>query len=518
MSTRTQALQSTLYSSIGIYTEYLLGMVTAILIARRLGPGHYGIYSALVWFAAMGIVMANSGVTTGVIKFIAELRGRHDEGQIVPFLDYMRRVQRWHLLLVLAGGALLLALLARHALTFELGIVEGAMLAVAVGLRAPYMFNIAIAKGFEAFDATAVVAMIAAPTNLALVALAFALHASLEWFLLIYMLSSVVFYLASGGRARRLLRDLPAVQSLDDAMLVRVRRHLRIVSPTVIIGFFIGSGVEILFLNQLATAAAAGYFKVAYQLANSIILLVPGVFGAVLLPMMAKALSQGAQVGGVRFVAATRYLTLLAAPVVAFCTCFAGPAIGLLFGHAYAAAAPAFALFVMTTAISTIAQGASSFLVSADRQHLILMLMIVFGIMKIALDITLIAAYGFNGAIVAVLVVTVLNALAYMAIAMRVAVVSMEWARLLGILLAALTAAAASAPLLLAGLPHLPTLLAGVVVVAAVYLPMTLLARCWSRDDIAQLQGLHRRILRGRPRVLGWLLDHASRHAAAGAP
>src|SRR3546814_3124994 len=41
-------------------------------------------------------------------------------------------------------------------------------------------------------------------------------------------------------------------------------------------------------------------------------------FGAVLLPMMAKAQSQGREAGGRRFVAVTSYLALLAAPVVAF--------------------------------------------------------------------------------------------------------------------------------------------------------------------------------------------------------
>lgn len=517
MSTRTQALHSTLHSSIGIYTEYLLGMVTAILIARRLGPGLYGIYSSLIWFAAMGVVMANSGVTTGIIKFVAELRGRHEEGQIIPLLAYMRRVQRWHLLLVLGGGALLL-LAVGYKLAFDLGLMESAMLAVAIGLRAPYMFNIAIAKGFEAFDATAVVAMVAAPINLAMVALVFLLHASIDWFLLVYMVSSVVFYLVSSARARRLLRGMPAPQDLPEALRARARRHLRIVSPTVIIGFFISSGVEILFLNQFATAAEAGYFKVAYQLATSIILLVPGVFSAVLLPMMARALSQGPEAGGRRFVAATRYLTLLAAPVAAFCACFAGPAIGFLFGSAYAAAAPAFALIVMATAVSTVTQGASSFLVSADRQHLILMLMIIFGILKILLDVALIMAFGLNGAIMAVIVVTLLNSIAYLVIAIRVATVTMEWGRLLGIMLATVVAVAASAPLLAAGMPHLWTLLAGGIALGVVYLPMTLLFRCWNRDDILQLQGLHRKLLRGRPRALGWMLARAQRHAAQGAP
>ena len=75
MSIRSGALRNTLFSSIGIYVEYSLGMLAAILIARQLGPQHYGIYGLFIWFAAIGVVATNSGITTGVIKFVAELRG-----------------------------------------------------------------------------------------------------------------------------------------------------------------------------------------------------------------------------------------------------------------------------------------------------------------------------------------------------------------------------------------------------------------------------------------------------------
>src|SRR6185437_8577763 len=86
MSTRDSALRNTLFSSIGIYTEYFLGMVAAIMVARHLGPTDYGIYGLFIWFASVGVVVTNSGVTNGVIKFVAELRGvgRHD--LIVPCL------------------------------------------------------------------------------------------------------------------------------------------------------------------------------------------------------------------------------------------------------------------------------------------------------------------------------------------------------------------------------------------------------------------------------------------------
>src|SRR6185437_4547288 len=338
MTPRSLTLRNTLFSSLGIYVEYFLGMVCAVLIARHLGPRHYGIYGLFIWFAAIGIVVTNSGITTGVIKFVAELRGSRQPELIRPLLAYMRRVQRWHLLVVLGLGLGLYLLLGRR-YAAELDLLEFVLLAAAVGMRAPYMFNVAIAKGFEAFDATARITLVAAPTNLALVVAAMLLHGDILWFVVMYAISSAVFLLASQHQVRRLLAPLPRRGDLPGELLRRIRRHLRIVSLTIIVSFLIASD------------AAAGYFKVAYQLASGIMLLVPGVFSAVLLPMMAKALSEGRAAGGRRFVAVTSYLALLGAPVVVFGACFAAAVIGLLYGPAYAAAAPVFALCMLASAL-----------------------------------------------------------------------------------------------------------------------------------------------------------------------
>jgi len=512
MSIRSRALRNTLFSSVGIYVEYSLGMLAAILIARQLGPHHYGIYGLFIWFAAVGVVATNSGITTGVIKFVAELRGAQQEHLIVPVLGYLRRMQVWHLLVVM-GLALALYLLFGRRFAAELGPVEFAMLAAAVAMRAPYMFNIAIAKGFEAFDATAKVSMLSAPLNLLMVAAAMLLGASIFWFLVVYLISSAVFLLTSRHQARRLVASLASHHAVPDQLQQRVRRHLRIVSVTIILGFLIASDVEILFLNMFDTAASAGYFKVAYQLATGIMLLVPGVFGAVLLPMMAKAQSQGREEGGRRFVAVTSYLALLAAPVVAFGSTFSGPVIALLYGASYATAAPVFAWCLFACALGTVIQGATSLLVSADRQHIVLILTIALGALKMALDYVLISRFGLYGSVAAIVIELIVIAASYLTIGIRISGVQLEWLRLLRIVLAAAMSAGLASLVHAAGLTPIPALLLGAVVLGGSYLLLTLVLQCWSRADIVQLQSLHERYAAGRPRLLGRLLDWAGARA-----
>ncbi|HXE77190.1 MAG TPA: polysaccharide biosynthesis C-terminal domain-containing protein [Rhodanobacter sp.] len=512
MSTRSRALRNTLFSSVGIYVEYSLGMLAAILIARQLGPQHYGIYGLFIWFAAVGVVATNSGITTGVIKFVAELRGAQQEHLIVPVLGYLRRMQVWHLLFVMAL-ALMLYLLFGARFAAEMGVTEFAMLAAAVAMRAPYMFNIAIAKGFEAFDATAKVSMLSAPLNLLMVAAAMLLGASIFWFLVVYLISSVVFLLTSRHQARRLVRPLASDHAMPAQLRQRVRRHLRIVSVTIILGFLIASDVEILFLNMFDSAASAGYFKVAYQLATGIMLLVPGVFGAVLLPMMAKAQSQGREEGGRRFVAVTSYLALLAAPVVAFGSTFSGPVIALLYGASYATAAPVFAWCLFACALGTVIQGATSLLVSADRQHIVLILTIALGALKMLLDFVLISRFGLYGSVAAIVIELIVIAASYLTIGMRISGVQLEWPRLLRIVLAAALSAGLASLVHAARLTPIPALLLGAVVLGGSYLLLTLVLQCWSRADIVQLQSLHERYAAGRPRLLGRLLDWAGARA-----
>lgn len=513
MNHRRLTLRNTAFASIGIYVEYFLGMVAAILIARHLGPGSYGIYSLFIWFAAIGIVLTNSGITTGVIKFIAEFRGAGRTDQVAPLLHYMRKVQAWHMVLVIGVGVVLLGL-ARPRWSEAPNLLEFALLAFGVAMRAPYMFNIAIAKGFEAFDATARVSMVAAPINLAMVVIAIVLKAPVLWFLIVYATSSALFLLASRWQARRLLAGLPPPSVLEPEQVQRIRRHLRIVSLTIVMNFFIASDVEILFLNLDASSSAAGFFKVAYQLATGMVLLVPGVFGAVLLPMMSKALSQSRELAGRRFAAVTTYLLLLCAPVVVFGMCFANAIIHLLYGPVYAAASPVFALVILACALSTANQGAISLLVSADRQGTVLAMTMMFGVLKLTLDVVLIHQFALHGAVAAVLVESFCSTCAYIFVGMRAGHVSLEWGRLLRILCASLLTAAITFPVTLLALPPLFTVLLGGSLVLFIFLFISLLLPCWNSTDIEQLQDLRIRFAGNRWLPLNRLLQYAAARAA----
>ena len=515
MNTRAQTLRNTVFSSVGMYTEYVLGMLTSIVIARHLGPDGFGAYSVVIWLVAIGVAMTNSGTASAAIKFVAELRGAGKVAAIPPLVKYLRRAQRRFLAVVLMAGAALFVFAGEHVAPGMNHALLLGFLVVATSLRSSYMFNIGVAKGFENFRATAIVAVVSTPVNLALVIAAMWLDAPVEWLLGVFTVSSVMFYLVSRWQIASLAALSVAASSMPQLppdLLARVRRHMCLSAMIVSVGFIAASEVEVLFLNLHGDPHAAGHFKVAYQLAIGSAALVPGVFGALLLPMMANALSQGRDIAGRRFVASTGYLALLAAPLVAFGVVFSGPLIQFLYGPEYSMSAPVFSACLFGAALTTLTQGGSSLLISADRQRSVLLLVVACGGLKVGLDAILIAYYGLNGAAMAYVAVSVACAFATMALAIRVSGTAPDWLRLLRIALAAGVAGVAASSLR-GQMSPLATIMVGGLLLTSMYVPLTLLLGCWSRGDIEHMQQLHQRFVAGRPHVsarfLQWIHERA---------
>ena len=85
---RVAALRGALMMTGSTYAVYALGLVVSALIARDLGPEHFGHYAYLVWLSGVLGIIANNGLTTTGIRFVSESLGRADR-------DGAMRVQGW---------------------------------------------------------------------------------------------------------------------------------------------------------------------------------------------------------------------------------------------------------------------------------------------------------------------------------------------------------------------------------------------------------------------------------------
>lgn len=493
-----RALSDTAYGSLAVYIEYLFGLVASILTARALLPGDMGVYSLLIWLVANAVVVANAGITLGAIKFIAELRGAGRETDTARLVRRLRGMQRT-MLAIVAVALLLVFVLFRDRLGPGVPGWVFALLLGSVALRAPYMFNIAVLKGRQDFRSTALIAAIGAATNLALIVALWSgrtLPATLPAFVVVYALSSLVFFVVSHRRAMRFPEnDIGGADALPPELEARIRHHLRVAGVTTVLGAIGASEIELLALNLLSDSAHAGLFKVANALASGIALLVPGVLSAQLLPMMAKAHGSGGGEAGRRFIAMTTWLWVLGAPLIAAGSLFADHAIGLLYGTAYAAAAPVLVALLIARTAAVLGQGATAYLLSADRQTALMRLTLLFTALR-AIGAFAGTWFGdLDGAVTATVVLSLLATIATVQLALRVSATALPWLRLLRI------GAAAALPALacLSFARHLSPLwglLAGTATFATLY-PLALwLLRGLDAEDAGYVRALAAKLRR----------------------
>src|SRR5690606_10751811 len=184
------------------------------------------------------------------------------QAQIRPLLTWAWRVQAAFLAVVLLAGTVLFLLHGQRLVSgFDHGVLL-AILLVTTALRASYMLNIAIAKGYENFRVTAAIAVIVAPLNLLLILVVWWLDGPMEWFLGTYTASSFVFWWISRRQIEPLLPPAQPYEPLDEGLRTRLRSYTALVAVTVAISFVTASEVEVLFLTLFDSAASAGQFKV----------------------------------------------------------------------------------------------------------------------------------------------------------------------------------------------------------------------------------------------------------------
>lgn len=508
-SQRKLLLEHTLFLSMGTYIEYFLGMVASVILARVLGPDGFGVYGLAIWFVVFARTLINSGVTLGAIRFLAESTETANRRLTAAIARLFTKVHLVKVSIVTALGALALALLEGR--LFQAVPASALWLALAaIFFRTSYMYFISIAKGLQDFKSVAIVTTVGSVCNLALVGGGALLGFGVNGFLVVFLISSLVFFTASLLRVRHLLLQTE-FDEIPEETRGKISYHLRVVTVTIIVGFFASKEIELLMLGALSDIADVGHFKVAQTLAAGLMLLVPGVFSGVLLPVMAKSVTQGHVAAGRRFVIATRYLLILAIPLLTFAALHAKGIIVAVYGAEYAPAGFVFALALVGHAFVNVANSAQSYLLSSDRQAVILKLTLAGLTLKIAVGIAAVKYFGLLGAIltytgVAALIGTIKLAITFHALDVRFPLIGLARTAL-----AAGISAAASWPVVaLLGVSLLPLLLAGLVFSVS-YSLLTLALGCWSRADLKFFGELGEKLPRRGAALAAFCLAWAAR-------
>ncbi|MFN3712158.1 MAG: lipopolysaccharide biosynthesis protein [Alcanivoracaceae bacterium] len=481
MDRRQSSLRNMLSSGVASWAEFFLGMLASILIARSLLPEQYGHFSFMMWCATFFVIASNGGLSTGVIKFVAE--SNSDDRRLV--LAWLARIQMAFQALV-SMAAIAGYFLFRDFFAASAPPLVWALLLAASLLKAGYIFWMSASQGEERFSRIARVVLFVAPINLALNAWVAWLDPTVMHFVMVYLVTSLAYRLMIAPTRIR------ADNAPDQDLRARIRRHLWITGASIVLSFMVLRQSEVFFLRLFADSSDIAFFTIAYTIGFALAALIPGAYASLLLPMMSRQ-STDSDRGGDSLQQALRYLMLLAAPMAVGTWLLGDALIQTLYGPAYMTAAGTLRWVIGGVAISAVCQAAVSLLVSRDQQTRVLLLNLASAAAVVLVDILLIFHFGLAGAGPAFLVGCLVHGVLMSRAALSFTGSRWPWRNTVRTVAAAAIPAAPVWLILVLppwqGAPIWPMLLAALTY-TALYPLSSLITGCWSDADLERMQQL----------------------------
>lgn len=471
-------------------TSVAASFIASIAVARVLGPETLGHYAYVMWVANSARVIASSGLAVGVRKYAAEFLGRGDPGTARAVV---RLAFRWQ---AGAGAVLVVA-----ALLFALPLVRPehrTFTALALLSLLPSLVLGVSAGAVEAtqdFAANVKSSIVGNLTNLAGIALALVrgwgltgLAASL---LASRVVDSVLRYvtyrhaydrvLAGGGdRTARLARETKE----------RILGFTWQVTLLAAINAVVWDRSELFFLERMRDIREVAFYSLSFGLVQQL-LTIPQAFTFVAGSNL--YVEQGRDPSSLGRLAAivVRYVALVAFPLTWGFAALSPSVIHLVYGSAYAPAAPVLAILAVGAAPVAFLTSAQNLLIATERQAFLLRWTAAVALLNLTLDLLLVPVGGGVGAAIA-------NATSQ---AVAVAGIWVFIVRRLAfrppasaLLKTALSASAAAGLAALCGLflPPIAAALVGTALGALTYLSLVRLCRILEPEDADRLLSLRR--------------------------
>ncbi len=492
MSNRKKLIDNTFFYGLSSYLEYFLGLVITTIIARSLGAEQYGVYSFILWLSAFGVALLSDGLGITAIRFLAEHRGSGREEAVRPLVRHLFR------LLMLATIPVVLLLIGVYAMTADeqmRGYYWLALFVVAAFIpKAINIFYVNVAKGIEEYSTQFHINLLVNPFNLAAVIVVALLGGGVVEFVFAYLLVSVVYALVSWKLVSARLRAYPTGGQFEEQEeAAKVMRSVKLMTLALFLGFIVEKQLEVFVLNYYSMPLDAGLYNAGFILGVSAMGLVPGVLSGIILPVMARAGATGMEEQADKYREFSRYLVLLAVPLVCYGVGFSREIIELVFGAEYSRSAVAFAVVLTASAATVVVYSANSVLMTRDMQDKVLRGVAIGAVINIVIDFIAIPRYGMWGALLG-FVVTLLFISSYNTrLASRSLGTRLEWVYYLKVLL---VGAIATIPFVLvkSQFPPVVSIFVGGSIYVSLFLGGLLLAGLLREQDRTVLRHLSGRI------------------------
>jgi O-antigen/teichoic acid export membrane protein len=396
-----KAFSGFIWGQAGKIIEVIIGLTFTVAAGRILKPQGYGLYTFIMSFVGMGLVVSSLGFPETLGRFIPQLL---IEGKTGSVAYAVRRLFRLRLLAGVLVGCLFI--LFRHYLAGMSGNAEFSKYFLFIG--ALIVLNGASDFFQSLYIATLRIRFITLVKLCAQAAvLAFAL---LLWNMfgpkvgvLLAVASAVsaalvlVFFLDSRKHA---VRPDPVVFSLRP-----LYSFAAIVWLTGLAIFALATHIDKIFIGiMLKDPAQVGYYSIATIFVINIHGLLSSGWGITILPVLSEARAKHGDAGMAKVIRTYfKLYTFLLFPAVAFLAFNAGKVIAATFGPAYAPSAPLLSVYALFAMVSNCFMGGISVhaCYACGKERVVLKTCLVAGLVNIVLDLSLIPVMGAMGAVIA---------------------------------------------------------------------------------------------------------------------
>jgi O-antigen/teichoic acid export membrane protein len=421
------------------YVEAVIGIATGVLIARTLGPEHYGYYAFAVWLCGWMILAANNGLTLSAIRFVAEFRGAR-QTEVVDALG--PTLLRWQTLCTAVVVAIFVAVawVVAPQEWSEHRYWMIALVVLAVVARARFWMLASIGKGFERFEPECYSILVMVAANLIALGLWWRFDRSVVTAFGIYAATGLLCCLV----AQRLIRTCGIKMragAIEPATRARVVRTVFSSGVMISIGLLSSRTLEIGLLKTFWSPETIAYFVIAATLTKGAVDLLTTGLASVLLPAMSRAFGRSGQArAGSIMAESIRYYWFIGLLIAGIGIVVTRGAVTLLYGVNYEAAIPAVTAMLVIAGLASFAGAFNAFQIASNLQvDQIWTAVATLGVNVIA-AVALVPVWGLTGAIISMAITRAVSVLIQFFMVRKRIRVRIKWEVLFRLLFSALVA------------------------------------------------------------------------------
>jgi len=277
-------LSGALWSATSRILPQLYTVIISVVAARSLGPSGMGQQSFIAFAELSAVMLFTGGLPISVMRYVAELAGRQEAGQV-------RALLRWTWAVEAVGALLGAAVLVAVALTKTDVRSAWLLAAFAAGMSVLHNVPSAALIGLQRWRANSVVGITTGALSVGSVVLVLNAGGGLTGMFAVEAAISVVNLSWTSWLARRAVAELPPMD-LDPSVRRSVTRYGLLTSISVLLTYVVWSRSEFFFLERYSSQAQIAQYSIAFGAATALLRLSEAAAG-VLTPAVANLLGAG---------------------------------------------------------------------------------------------------------------------------------------------------------------------------------------------------------------------------------